>query len=131
MITPPTPDAVRAINGSSLADAAIQPFIDAALCIALSVQACAVGAGVSDECLTTATAFIACHLLSGVGVGGSASKVKSKESFENWSVEYISGQYSSSGVLSTSYGNIANSMLGGCLQEVDKRKPSLFFFGGA
>lgn len=131
MIIPPTPEQVRSINKSELDDAAIQPFIDAAVCIMSQVEACIVGKNIGDTCITQATAWLACHLMANAGAGGNSAKVKSKESFENWSVEYITGQYDSSGVLSTPYGNAANAISGGCLQEVDKRNATIFYFGGA
>lgn len=130
MITPATPEQVRAINGSTLDDAAIQPFIDASVCILEQVEACMIGKGLSDACQTQASAYLAAHLmsLSPIGVG---TNVKKSEKFENYSVENAVGSYDSSGVLSTPYGNTANAMSGGCLQEVDKRNAFTFYTGGA
>ena len=64
------------------------------------------------------------------GVGGN-SGIKKRETFENWTVEYVVGNYQSSGVLSTPYGNTANAISGGCLQEVDKTNYEVFYSGGA
>ena len=66
---------------------------------------------------------------SGAGEKGGGG-IKTEEKFENYSVKFqrsISGV----GVLGTSYGNTANSLLNGCLVELDKRKPTIAFFGGA
>ena len=131
MIIPCTPEQVRAINGSTLLDEQIQPFIDAAVCILSQVEACMLGKGLSDECITQACAFLAAHIMGLSGVGGVDTLTKKSVKFENYSVEYAIGSYEASGVLSTPYGSTANAMTGGCLQEVDKRNAGMFFAGGA
>jgi hypothetical protein len=131
MITPPTPEQVKAINGSKLDDSAIQPFIDSAICILEQVEACIIGKGINDACQTNAAAWLAAHLMANTGGGGQSANVKKSEKFENYSVEFVTGSYDSSGILSTPYGNTANAMSGGCLQEVDKRSAFTFFTGGA
>lgn len=128
-----TPDDVRAINGSTLDDAMIQPFLDAASLLIDKAEACAVGNGVTDDGLKTAEAFLAAHLmeLSGVGqsVGGGATKTEEK--FENYSVKFAVSQNTGTGVLSTGYGTTANMMMCGCLVELDKRRPQIGFMGAA
>lgn len=129
-ITPPTPDDVKAINGSTLDDTAIQPFIDAAMCIIGQVEACMVGKGISDSCQTSAAAWLAAHLMASAGIDNS-SRVKKRETFEQYTVEWAQSQITGQGILSTSFGATANAMSGGCLQETDKRNVNIFFFGGA
>lgn len=129
-IIAPTPDDVKAINGSSLADPAIAPFISAAECIANQVEACMIGKGISDACQTSATAWLSAHLMASSGIEDS-SRVKSKEKFEGYSVEWAQSQVSGQGILSSTFGMTANAMTGGCLQETDKRQVQIFGFGGA
>ena len=129
-ITPPTPDQVRAINGSKLEDAAIQPFINSAVCILTQVELCMNGKGISEECKTDAAAWLAAHLMSSAGIDNS-SRVKSEEKFEGYSVKWAQSQVSGQGVMGTTQGITANALSGGCLQEVDKRSAQIFGFGGA
>lgn len=124
------PAEVKAITGSTLDDAVIQIFIDAASCIIDQIEACTIGKGISSDCLVKAETFLAAHLLSLSGVG-QTSGIKKRETFENWTVEYAISSFSGTGVMSTPYGMSANSLTGGCLQEVDKRTPVIFFTGGA
>lgn len=129
-ITPPTPADVKAINGSTLDDSAIQPLIDAAVCILSQVEACMVGKGISDDCQTSAAAWLAAHLMSSAGIDNK-SRVKSEEKFENYSVKWAQSQVTGQGIMGTTFGMTANGMSGGCLQEVDKRQSQIFMFGGA
>ena len=129
-ITAPTPADVKAINGSSLADAAIDPFISAAECIINQVEDCMVGNGISDACQTSAAAWLAAHLMASAGIEDS-SRVKKRETFEAYTVEWAQSQVTGQGVLSSTYGQTANAMSGGCLQETDKRTAQIFGFGGA
>lgn len=125
-----TPAEVRAITGSTLTDEQMQPFIDAASCIIDQVEACTIGKGISDDCLKQAETFLSAHLLS-LSPLGQKTGTKKRETFENYTVEYAIGSYTSDGVLSTSYGQAANALTGGCLQEADKRTAYIGFFGGA
>lgn len=129
-IVAPTPDQVRAINGSALDDTAIQPFIDAAVCIAEQIELCMNGKGLSESCQTTVTAYIAAHLMAMSGIDNS-SRVKKRETFENYTVEWAQAQVTGSGVMSTTFGQAANTISGGCLQDIDKRTAYVGFFGGA
>ena len=129
-ITSPTPEQVRAINGSTLDDTAIQPFITAAVCVLEQVEACMFGKGISDECQTQAAAWLAAHLIGVSGIGSSTIAKKS-ETFENYSVSWATSTITGNGTMSTPYGQAANSMSGGCLQEVDKRTFDITFGGGA
>lgn len=129
-ITPPIPDQVRAINGSALEDAAIQPFIDAAMCIVNQIELCMNGKGISEDCQTTVAAWLSAHLMGMSGIENS-SRVKKRETFENYTVEWAQAQVTGSGIMSTTFGQTANTLSGGCLQEVDKRTTYVGFFGGA
>ncbi len=123
-----TPDAIRAVNGSTLLDPAIQPFADAANCIMGNIDACAVSKGITSACLDTAAAWLGAHLMTMSAVGAKTATVK-KETFENYSVERVVGGFSGKGVQSTTYGQTANTLSGGCLQEADKAPALVCFFG--
>jgi len=123
-----TPAAVREISGSTLDDAQLQPFCDAAMCIVDNVAACTTAKGITQGCLDAAATWLAAHLLSGTSLGAD-SAVVNKERFENYAVERIVGGYTGSGVLGTTYGQTANALTGGCLQQVDKAPASIAFFG--
>jgi hypothetical protein len=123
-----TPAAVREVSGSTLSDSQLQPFVDAAQCLVASVAACAESKGVSQDCLDGAATWLAAHLLSGTSLGADSAVVKS-EKFENYSVERIVGGYDGKGVLGTTYGQTANALTGGCLQQIDKAPASIAFFG--
>lgn len=129
-MTRATPADVRAINGSTAEDAAIQPFIDAASCIIDQIEACAIGKGISSDCLKTAEAYLAAHLMSQSAMGQKTG-VKKRETFENYTVEWARSQITGQGILSSDYGAAANALTGGCLQEADKRTAFIGFFGGA
>ena len=123
-----TGDEVRAITGSTLDDTALAPFLAAAACVLERVAACTARKGVTPGCVDLAQAWLAAHLLTLTAVGQGAG-VKASEKFENYSVDYVVGSYSGSGVKATSYGNTANELTGGCLQEVDKAPAQICFFG--
>lgn len=123
-----TPVEVRGVNGSSLDDSVIQPFVDAAICIVDGASDCTTAKGVTQACLDNAAAWLAAHLLAMSAIGVDTATVK-KESFENYSVERVVGGFSGQGVLSTTYGQTANTLLGGCLAESDKAPATVCFFG--
>ena len=124
-----TADSVRLISGSTLLDPAINPFISAASCMIDRVVAS--GCVVDADCLASAETFLTCHIMSGSGAGEKGGGgIKTEEKFENYSVKFQRSM-SGAGVLGTSYGTTANSLVNGCLVELDKRQPVMFSFGGA
>lgn len=123
-----TPDQVRAITGSGLTDAQIEPFLTAAACVMGNVSDCAKDKGVSVDCLTTAESWLSSHLLSVSGVG-EKTRVKKTEKFENYSVTWAQSQMEGQGVLSTTYGQTANTLTAGCLAEADKAPALICMFG--
>lgn len=125
--TAATPTEVRDITGSTLADAAIQPFLDAAACAVGQVEDCAVG--VSDTCKTMAESYLAAHLLTTSTVGQSSATVKKESLRGKYSVEYLSGNATGQGVLGTTYGQTANMLLAGCLAELDKSPARIWSIG--
>ena len=127
---PASGDTVRSITGSTLTDLELQPFLDGADCIMGRVSTCTTSKGISDSCLDLAASYLASHLLS-LSTVGKDSRTKKRETFENYTVEYAVSQVMGNGVMSTQYGQTANSIVGGCLQEVDKQQSVVCFFGGA
>ena len=127
---PASGDTVRSITGSTLTDLELQPFLDGADCIMERVSTCTTNKGVSSSCLDLAASYLASHLLS-LSTVGKDIRTKKSETFENWSIDYAVSQVMSGGSMSTHYGQTANSILGGCLQEVDKQQASICFFGAA
>lgn len=126
-----TPEQVKAINGSTLSDPAISSFIVAAECLVDKVVASGCVDDASLDCLTSAETFLTCHIMSGSGAGEKGGGgIKTEEKFENYSVKF-QRSVSGDGVLGTSYGSTANSLLNGCLVELDKRKVNIFGYGGA
>ncbi len=122
---------VKAINGSTLADAAVDAFILPASQMIDKVVANGCAADVDDPTLKSAETFLTCHIMATTGVGESGGGgLKTKEQFENYTVEFERAT-AGDGVLGTSYGKIANSILDGCLVDLDKRKAQFLFAGGA
>lgn len=125
-----TPEEVRAINGSTLDDASIQPFIDTATVIIDSVVACA---NTDEETLKQAETWLTCHLMaiSSTGTGAGRGTAKAQESFDMYSITWAVGNSTGGGVLSTNYGSTANMLVNGCLFEKNKQKCLIAFGGGA
>lgn len=122
-----TPDQVRGITGSKLEDSIIQPFVTAAGCIMLRVADCT--ASMTDDCVDVAETYVAAHLLTITPIGkGSGTIIKETLNGE-YSVEYLVSSVSKGGILSTQYGQMANTMLGGCLAELDKAPVSFHSIG--
>ena len=123
-----TPEQVRAITGLTLDDAALQPFVDAALCIANNADGCMTSKGVTDACKDIVATWLAAHLASTTTIGQSAAAVK-KEEFEDWLVERVVGGFTGQGVLGTTHGQNANMLSRGCLADEDKQVSQVCFFG--
>lgn len=123
-----TPAEVKAITGSTVDDAAVETFIDIATLVI--DQVASVCPSISDANLTAAETYYAAHLFVTSPVGAASAQKKS-EKFENYSVTHAIGSNTENGVLSTSYGKTSNMLTGGCLQEIEKRQPTLAFGGGA
>ena len=123
-----TPEDVRAINGSTADDATIQPYLDTAHIIVNKVLTCA---NTDEETLTQAEAYLAAHYMALTGAGGEGAGTVKSESIQGQSISYNVSSISGQGTLSTAYGQIANSLLGGCLAMLDGKKAAVGFTGGA
>jgi hypothetical protein len=121
-------DDVRALNGSTLGDTAIAPFLQAAGCVLDSLATCTASKNITADCLTTASAWLAAHLMAVSGVGAD-TRVKESERFENYTVKWAMSQSTGQGVKSTNYGQTANMLTMGCLAEADKSPAMICSFG--
>lgn len=129
MTTPvATGNDVRAINGSTLADPAFDVFLLGAACIMVSITGCTSGKGIDSDCLVQAEAWLACHLFSLVPAG-KKTRIQESEKFEGYSTKWAMSTMQGQGVLSSTYGQMANSLVGGCLSEVDKTPALICSFG--
>ena len=122
---------VVAVSGSTTDTSTIEIFVGVAN--SLINKAIADGCAITDvNTLKQAEAFLAAHVLisSGAGEEG-AGKVKTKERFENYSVEFAVSKIEGDGIKSTTYGVTANMLMGGCLSDLNSEKASIGFFGGS
>lgn len=125
-----TPQDVRDINGSTATDGQIQPFLDTAHIMVNSAQTCS---GADEDTLKEAEAYLAAHLMAVTGGGGTSASqgAVSSESFEGHAINYSVSASTGQGVLSSTYGQIANTLLNGCLAAQDGKKAQIGFGGGA
>lgn len=122
-----TPQQVKDITGSTLADGSIQSFLDAAACIMLQVADCT--AGMTAACTNIAEAYVAAHLLTLSPVGKGSGTITKETLRGKYSVEYMTSQVNKGGILATQFGQTANTMLGGCLAQIDKTPVSFNSIG--
>ena len=122
---------VVAITGSTSDTSTITIFVGIAN--SLINLALAQGCSITDATtLKQAEAFLAAHVLTTSGIGEEGGgKVKTKERFEQWSVEYAISKIEGDGIRSTTYGVTANMLMGGCLSNMNSEKASVGFFGGS
>lgn len=125
--TPATVDQVKAIlpDSTTLTDAQIQAAIDAAKCVVdqLAVSTC--GSGLSDECLTQIHVYLSAHF---------AAVTENTLSISSETDPCCGGRATygfkfGEGVKGTPFGQMANTMSGGCLAEFDKQPVNLFSIG--
>lgn len=124
-----TPAEVRAVTGSALSDAVIQPFITAANTLILAAVARGCGADLTQSVLDQVEIFLASHLLTSTSVGKGGRDIESESLDNKYTVKYLTPKATSTGLMASSYGQIANSLMGGCLGELDKRKCSITLHG--
>lgn len=122
-----TPDQVRGITGSTLEDSIIQPFIDAAGCVMAQVADCT--ADMTAACTDIAEAYVTAHLLTISPVGKGSGTITKETIRGKYSVEYLVSQVNKGGILSSQWGQTANTMLGGCLAQIDKTPVSFHSIG--
>ena len=115
---------VRAIipNDSVISDTT--PFITAANQMTNKLSDLSCASDLTEAELTVVETWLSAHF---AAVTYPSIAIES-EKVEGASVKASRGNVASqSGLLSTQFGQMANTLSGGCLQELDKRKPSLVF----
>lgn len=120
-------DLIKGITGTTLADEALQPFLDAAEAIAGNFAECL--EELPTNTVDTGTAYLAAHLLALSPVGEDAQQVARESLAGKYSIEYVVAKAQGQGFLSTIYGQTANALFNGCLAEMDKRPLNLFSLG--
>lgn len=119
-------DLLPAWASDAITDDAIQMAIDASKCLLDQFSASYCGASFSDNCLDMIHTYLACHFLS----VSYPSLALSSESSSDCCTSNVKYSYKfGDGILSTSYGIMANTLSGGCLAEFDKQPANLFSIG--
>lgn len=121
-----TAQEVKDITGSTLADAVIQPFIDAAECLIDAAAECTTA---TDACQDMAHTYLSAHLLVTSNVGKASAQVKREKLEDVYEATYSSNGGSGTDVLSTTFGETANMLMGGCLKELGKTPVDIISIG--
>lgn len=121
-----TVNEVRAVMpATTLTDVQIQASIDTATLVIDRVAA-GCGSGLSDAELARAETYLAAHYCASTD----KSLAVSEERFEGSSVKY-SNSGKGTDILSTDFGVTANTLTGGCLQNISKRKARIYSMGAS
>lgn len=122
------PDDVRDILPTDIVftDDQIQAAIDATQCLLDQFSASFCGEAFSASCLDQIHLYLTAHFLAvtnpGLTVGAESSDDCCKASVKyGWSFD--------KGLLGTPFGQMANTLSGGCLQEYDKQPAGMFAIG--
>lgn len=117
---------VRAIlpTDTTLTDAQIQAAIDAATCIVDRIAA-SCGKHLTEECLKQIETYLAAHYAA--VTENTLSITSEKDGCCGGSVTY--GFKFGEGVKGTPFGQMANTLSGGCLAEFDKQPVGLYTIG--
>ena len=117
---------VRAILPAStaLTDPQIQAAIDAATCVVDQIAA-GCSSHLSDECLKQVETYLAAHY--SAVTENTLSLSSEKDACTGSSAKY--GFVFGEGVKGTSFGQMANTLSGGCLAEQDKQPVNIFSIG--
>lgn len=117
--TPATTEQVRAILPAStaLTDAQIDAAIAAAACIVDQLADSNCGASLTDACLTQIHIYMSAH----VAAATENTLTLTSETDPSCGSREVYGFKFGEGVKGTPYGQMANTMSGGCLAEFDKQ----------
>ena len=118
------PEVRDIIPNTSISD--LTPFINAANSVVDGVAASDCGSDLSDSQLLQVEIWLSAHY---AAVTDPKLALQS-EKYETEVNTYSRGSSSETGVKSTQYGQMANTLSNGCLVEVDMRKVSFFSVGG-
>lgn len=119
---------VRAIlpADTQLTDPQIQAAIDAATCLVDQLADTFCGENLSDACLLQIETYLAAHFAS-VTENTLSLSAESSDGCCKASVKY--GFKFGEGIKGTPFGQMANTLSGGCLAEFDKQPTGLFSIG--
>lgn len=117
---------VRAIlpTSTTLTDAQIQAAIDAATCM-VDQLAAGCGSDISTQCLLQVETYLSAHFAA--VTENTLSLSSEKDPCCGGSATY--GFKFGPGVMGTPFGQMANTLSGGCLAEFDKQPVNLFSIG--
>lgn len=115
---------VKCITNTSISDALIQAYTDAANAIINERLECI---NATDEVLKQIELFLSCHLVA--LQDGSGALVKSRKA-EQLQTTYLTAEISDS-INQTTYGKTANALANGCLASYDQESVYLFSSGGS
>lgn len=110
-------------TGSLLTDIQIQAAIDAATCVVDQVQSCA--SHLSDACLKQIETYTAAHYAAAT----ENTLTLSSETDPCSGGSAVYGFKFGEGIKGTPFGQMANTLSGGCLAELDKQPPGFFSVG--
>lgn len=110
------------IPETSISD--LTPFINTANLLVNRLAASACGSTLTDDELTAVELYLSAHYatVSDPTLGLTSEKVEGASA-----VASRGNVNSKSGLMSTQFGQQANDLSGGCLQEVSRRRPSVTF----
>ena len=114
-------DVLKIIPETSVTDMTIQILCANGLTNRLAASSC--GSSLTDDELFCIETYLAAHFVA----LADPTLLLTKEKVEDSESTFSRGNTASkSGVMSTTYGQAANTMSNGCLQELESKKPSLF-----
>jgi len=111
---------------SGLTDPQIQSSIDAATCQVDQLAATICGQGLSDDCLKQIETFLSGHF---AAVIENTLSLKSESSNACCNASATYGFKFGEGIKGTPFGQMANTLSGGCLAEFDKQPVGIFSIG--
>lgn len=111
---------------TSLTDAQIQAAIDASQCLLDQFSASFCGANFSASCLDQIHKYLAAHFCA---VTENTLSIASESSDDCCKASVKYGFKFGDGIKGTPYGQVANTLSGGCLQEYDKQPVNIFSIG--
>jgi hypothetical protein len=123
-----TIEKVRAILPSSTipTDPEIQAAIDAATCVVDQLAETSCGESLSEDCLVQIETYLAAHF---AAVTDNTLSLQSESSECCGSTKVTYGFKFGEGIMGTRFGQMANTLSGGCLAEFDKQPVNIFSIG--
>lgn len=111
---------------TTLTDPQIQAAIDAATCLVDQLVETSCGGGLSEDCLLQIETYLAAHF---AAVTENTLSLSSESSDCCCKASVTYGFKFGEGIKGTPYGQMANTLSGGCLAEFDKQPVHIFSIG--